>query len=333
MFKSRRRLVVVGAGLCLLAGAVHGQTKAAPPLVSIRPFHVGVCQLGKDHVLGLTHSATDRLPFVIYSFLVESTNRQRALIDLGPKTTDYCNRMFIRYGLFRDLGSNRPPAERFPDNMRQPYGNVFDQLRAQKIAPVDIGHIVFSHLHADHHGMDDAADGGGTESFTNAMMYVSAIGWDDNLRRRKDGHWNSYVDFAFADFLERASRAGRVRFADNATIFPGMRTLYLGGHSVCSQAVLLDTAAGLVIVASDDVYLYSLLEENVLPQIRTSPEKYRAALDRLVRLAMTERGIIIAMHDPVVWETYERAGKDWLTALKVVSDRAVHGYARRRGWE
>ncbi len=107
--------------------------------------------------------------------------------------------------------------------------------------------------------------------------------------------------------------------------------MYLGGHAPCSQAVLLDTTAGLVIVASDDVYLYSLLKEGILPQIRTSEEKYRAALDRLLRLAVRERAIVIAMHDPVVWETYQRAGKDWLRALKRVSDEAVQGYARRRG--
>ena len=333
MFNPTRTLVVLGAGVYLLAWAVHAQTKAVRPQVSIRPFHTGVCQLGKDHLLGPTHSANDRLPFVIYSFLVEGTNGQRALIDLGVKTVDYCNRMFVRYGLFRDLGPTHPPAERFPDRITQPHGNVFDQLRAQQIAPSEIGHLVFSHLHADHHGMHEATDGGAAESFPKAMLHVSATGWKDNLGKRKDGRWNSYVDFAFADFLERSSQAGRVRFEDSATIFPGMRTLYLGGHSMCSQAVLLDTAAGLVIVASDDVYLYSLLEENNLPEIRTAPEKYRAALDRLVRLAMTEHGTVIAMHDPLVWETYQRAGKDWLPALKLVSDRAVHGYARRRGWE
>jgi len=313
--------------LALMAQTLDGRAQ-----VTIRPIHTGVCQLGKDHLLGNAYSPNERLPFVIYSFLVEGARGEKALIDLGPKTLDYCNRMFQRYGLFRDLGPDLPDSRRFPDNIVQPHGNVFDQLRALSIAPADIDHIVFSHLHADHHGMDDARDGGAPESFRRAIFHVSAKGWADNLGKRKEGRWNSYVDYAFADFLERTSRDGRVRFEDDSTIFPGVRTLYLGGHSICSQAVLLDTAAGLVIVASDDVYLYALLEENTLPRIRTSETKYRAALDRLARLALDRNGIIIAMHDPQVWEAFQRAGKDWLQALKSVSDRAVHGYARRRGW-
>jgi glyoxylase-like metal-dependent hydrolase (beta-lactamase superfamily II) len=178
--------------------------------------------------------------------------------------------------------------------------------------------------------MDDAKNSGAAESFTNAMLHVSATGWRDNLARWKDGRWNSYVDYAFSDLLAQARQVGRVRLEDNATIFPGIRTLCLGGHSICSQAVLLDTAAGLVIIASDEVYLYRLLEEDILPQIRTSEEQYRAALDRLVRLALAERGIVIASHDPMVWETYQRAGSAWLQAIKPVSDRVVQSYAQRR---
>jgi hypothetical protein len=95
---------------------------------------------------------------------------------------------------------------------------------------------------------------------------------------------------------------------------------------------LVDTEDGLAIVASDEVYLYRLLEESITAQIRTSEGKYRLGLDRLARLALSEKGVIVAMHDPVVWETYRRAGRHWLRALKPISDRAVEGYIRARGW-
>lgn len=325
-----RQLVVAGFLAAVTSGAAPPSDEH--PVVTIRPFHTGVCQIGKDHVLGGVHSPNERLPFVIYSFLVEGARGEKALIDLGPKTLGYCNQMFLQHGFFRDLGPGRSQSERFPDHLVQPQGNVFGQLRAWKIAPAEISHIVFSHLHADHHGMDDASNGGAAEDFPRAILHVSANGWNDNLKRRKDGRWNSYVDFAFGDFLEQQHQAGRVRFEDNAAIFPGMRTLYLGGHSVCSQAVLLETAAGLVIVASDDVYLYALLEQNILPQIRTSEPQYRAALDRLARLALDRSAILIAMHDPLVWETWQLSRENWLQSLKPISDRAVRSYAQKRGW-
>ena len=102
--------------------------------------------------------------------------------------------------------------------------------------------------------------------------------------------------------------------------------MYLGGHSICSQAVLVSTADGLVILASDDVYLYRLLADNVLPRIHTSEPNYRAAIDRIVQLAVKEKAIIIPMHDPIVWETCKTAGTDWLRKLREISDGAVQKY-------
>jgi glyoxylase-like metal-dependent hydrolase (beta-lactamase superfamily II) len=162
------------------------------------------------------------------------------------------------------------------------------------------------------------------------FLHVSAVGWKDNLDKRKDGGWNSYVDYAFSDFLLRREKEGKVRFEDNAEILPGLRTMYLGGHSVCSQAVIVDTTDGPAILASDEVYLYELLEDDLLPQIRTSEAKYRSAVDRLVNLAVKEKGIIIPLHDPIVWETYKRAGTNWLKELKKVSDRAIEKYLKAR---
>jgi len=268
------------------------------------PLHTGVCQIGKDHVLGAGFKAGERMPFVIYAFLVEGPRGERALIDLGPKSLDYCNRMFRNHGFFRDLGPERSGPERYPDDIIQPHGNVFRQLKTLKVPPESIEHIVFIH--------------------------VSKTGWEDNLSRRKDGNWGSYVDFAFSDFLVNRQREGKVRFEDNAGIFPGLRTVYLGGHSVCSQGVVVETGAGTAIITSDELYLYQLLEENIMPQIRTSETRYRAAIGRLVALAGNGRGILVPSHDPRVWQAFEESGPDWLGRLKVYSDRALGGKLRHR---
>jgi glyoxylase-like metal-dependent hydrolase (beta-lactamase superfamily II) len=231
--------------------------------------------------------------------------------------------MFRRYGFFRDMGA---AEDRCPDDIVQPHGSVFAHLARLGIAPGEIDHIVFTHLHADHHGMDDATDGGAAEKFENATIHVSRTGWNDNLRKRVDGAWHSYVDFAFGDFLMRREKEGKVRFADDEEIFPGLRTIYLGGHSICSQGVVVDTPDGTAVIASDDVYLYRLLEKRILPAIRTSRENYWRAVDRLVETARKEDGVIIPVHDPLIWGAYEKAGTAWVQELRAISDRAVQGY-------
>ncbi|MBN1421411.1 MAG: MBL fold metallo-hydrolase, partial [Planctomycetes bacterium] len=159
----------------LLAGAI-----AAPASVwKLAPLETGLCFLGEDHVLGEGYSPEKRLPFAIYSFLAEGPNGDIVLIDLGPKTLDYANAMFRRYGLFREKDGERL----CPDDIVQKHGNVFAHLARRGIGVDRVKHIVFTHLHADHHGIDDAKDGGAAEDFPNAILHVSKKGWEENLRK------------------------------------------------------------------------------------------------------------------------------------------------------
>lgn len=297
----------------------------------LTPIHAGLCSLGADHVLGDAHTEDERIPFILLAFLVEGPGGEKALVDLGPMTLSYTNAMFRRYGFFRDLGEGVPESRRYPDDIVQPEGNIFRQLDALELSPDQVDHIVFTHLHADHHGMDDATDGGAGERLPNAILHASRIGWEANLARRVDGRWGSYVDFAFGDFLLRRETEGKVRFADDAEVFPGLRTLYLGGHAPCSQAVIVETSEGTAIITSDEVYRYDLLERAVLPRLHTTPARYREAIERLVTLAETTGGILIPVHEPAVWEAFSAHGEEWLSALRPLSDRAVQGYRRAGG--
>lgn len=300
-----------------------------PAVCRLTPLHVGRCRLGADHVFGGNRTAEERVDFAIYSFLVEGPGGERALVDLGPETLGYANEMFRRYGFFRDRGAGAAAAGRYPDDLTQPHGNVFGQLARLGVPRDAIGHIVLSHLHADHHGIDDATDGGACERFPEAVFHVSRRGWRQNLALRgEDGRWGSYVDHAFSDFLLRREREGRVRFEDDAEVFPGLRTLHLGGHSPCSQAAVVRTAAGTVVFASDDVYLYALLEEGIVPAIRVGEREWREAVGRILEIVEREDAILIPSHDPLVWEIWRRHGGRWLEELRAVTRRAVEGYRR-----
>lgn len=281
---------------------------------------VGLCHLGKDHVLGEEYDANDRIPFTMYSYLVQAPDGRRVLVDLGPKTLGYTNDMLARYGFFRTMEDGSRP-----DDTVQRHGNAPDWLERLGIRPEEITDVAFTHLHADHHGMDDARDGGMCEDFPNAVFHVSNAGWDFNVGRRVDGKWNSYIDWGFGDFLLRMETEGRAKFEDNAAIADGVRTIYAGGHSECSQGVRVETAAGPVVITSDDVYHYSLMEQGVMARLFTTPERLRNVTRMYAKMVLEQGAILLPSHDPTVSELYH-AGGDWLSEARKRSVAAAEGF-------
>ncbi len=292
-------------------------------LYSVTPIDVGRCWLGLDHVLGDDYSVDERIEFALLSFLIRGGGRN-VLVDLGPKTLPYANAMFQKYNFFRVM-----PDGSTPDDIVQKRGNVFDGLERTGLEPREVTDIIFTHLHADHHGIDDAADGGACEDFPNAVFHFSKAGWDYNVGRRKDGRWDSYLDQAFGDCMLRKMAEGKAVAHDNAEITPGLSTIYLGGHARCSQAVRIGTGDGVVIIGSDDFYRYDLLEKGIIARLFTTREKLIRADGMLADWAIGGAAIV-PVHDPVVLDLYETHGDAWIGPARELSRRAGEGF--RRVW-
>lgn len=291
----------------------------------VRPLQVGLCTLGERHLLGDAYSDDDRVDFALYSFLLRGPDGRCLLVDLGPKTLPFVNRMFRRYGFFRGGDSDTPG----PDDIVQREGNVFAHLQRLGIAPADIDAVIFTHLHADHHGMDTPDVVGAPGDLPRATFHVSATGWADNLARRRDDAWGGYVDFKFSDFIAECLAAGRAAAADNEEVAPGVRTVYLGGHSVCSQAVRVDTKAGPVVIASDEIYRYDLLATGVMARLFVTPERWRDAVGRLAAMATEEGAALVPVHDPAVDLLVREAGDGWVEAARKLSLCAARAYREK----
>jgi glyoxylase-like metal-dependent hydrolase (beta-lactamase superfamily II) len=104
--------------------------------------------------------------------------------------------------------------------------------------------------------------------------------------------------------------AGRVTLVngDAQEIFPGI-TCYIGGkHTFQSQYVGVNTKAGTVILASDNMYLYENLEKHVpIAQTLDAASNLRAQ-DRMKQLAASPR-LIVPGHDPTVFEKFPKVSE------------------------
>jgi glyoxylase-like metal-dependent hydrolase (beta-lactamase superfamily II) len=155
-----------------------------------------------------------------------------------------------------------------------------------------IDHVVVSHLHYDH--------AGNVLSYPNAAVHVAEaeVGfWT--------GHHLSHPQFSslveLADILNivRLNHAGRVRFAEhNANVLPGIRTYQAPGHTPGQLAVVVDTADGPYVVASDAVHYYDELRKlrpfSTFTAITTMLDSYH----RLISLVDGDLKRIIPGHDP-----------------------------------
>jgi glyoxylase-like metal-dependent hydrolase (beta-lactamase superfamily II) len=168
------------------------------------------------------------------------------------------------------------------------------------LKPEDITDVVITHMHWDH------ADG--LDLFPNARIwlqkdeygYYTGEAWQE-----KGNHGGIDPDDVLA--AVKLNLAGRVRLinGDAQEILPGI-TCYIGGkHTFQSQFVGVNTKAGTVILASDNMYLYENLEKHVpIAQTLDGASNLRAQ-DRMKQLAASPR-LIVPGHDPLVFERFPK---------------------------
>jgi glyoxylase-like metal-dependent hydrolase (beta-lactamase superfamily II) len=162
-------------------------------------------------------------------------------------------------------------------------------LRSADVAPCDVDYLVLTHLHTDHCL--------NTPLFTRARIVVSRRGWEAVAR---PAHPALFPKRVFAlDVLRhlREQAWDRVQLADDEErVLPGISVFYTGGHTPCSQAVRIETAAGAAIITGDVVSLYGHIEENIpVAYCHDLLECYKA-MDRIRR----EADIVLPTHDPAV---------------------------------
>jgi glyoxylase-like metal-dependent hydrolase (beta-lactamase superfamily II) len=200
-----------------------------------------------------------------------------------------------------DAGFYRPRFLRERSGVAD-YTRPDQALGRLRIRPVEVTDVVVTHMHWDH------ADG--VDLFPKAQVWIQKDEFNYYTREAKlpNGHdGNNELDEVSA--MVKLNTQGRVRLVDGDAreILPGV-TVYTGGrHTFASQYVGVNTKAGRVVIASDNLYLYENLDKHV-PIAQTFDAKSNlAAQDRMKRLATSPR-LIIPGHDPEVFVRFPKPG-------------------------
>jgi glyoxylase-like metal-dependent hydrolase (beta-lactamase superfamily II) len=157
--------------------------------------------------------------------------------------------------------------------------------------------VILTHIHWDH------ADG--FDLFPKAKIWIQK----DELEYYAGEAWNgkkrSAADPDDIVGLVKLNTEGRVSLVngDAQEIIPGI-TCYTGGkHTYQSQYVGVKTAAGTVVLASDNIYLYENIEKHKpIAQTLDAASNLRAQ-DRIKDMAASPK-LVIPGHDPAVMKNF-----------------------------
>ena len=162
----------------------------------------------------------------------------------------------------------------------------------------DISDVIISHIHWDH------ADG--FDLFPNARIWIQK----EELEYYAGEAWSGGKKRTAADpddivGLVKMNTEGRLTLVsgDAQQILPGI-TAYIGGkHTYQSQFIGVTTAAGTVVLASDNVYMYLNLEKHRPIAQSLDKESNLRAQDRMRSIA-SNVNLIIPGHDLAVMNRF-----------------------------
>jgi glyoxylase-like metal-dependent hydrolase (beta-lactamase superfamily II) len=161
------------------------------------------------------------------------------------------------------------------------------------LKPEDITDVIISHIHWDH------ADG--FDLFPNAKIWIQKEELEYYAGEAWQGHARTAADPDVLLSLVKWNTMGKVNLVngDAQEIFPGI-TAYIGGkHTWQSQYITVNTGAGTVVLASDNVYMYENLEKHVAIAATLDEASNLRTQDRMKKQASSER-LILPGHDPAI---------------------------------
>jgi glyoxylase-like metal-dependent hydrolase (beta-lactamase superfamily II) len=264
--------------LALTAAAVSLGAKPNEPAPSYEVYAIRYASI-PFKVAGLIAGAdtSRRLDIAMTIWLMKGPDGRIVLLDAGFKRQDLIDR-------WKPADYVTPAA-------------ALERFGVRREAVTD---IIVSHVHWDH--LD------GADLFPNARIWIQKEEYEHHIDSTGKRLANA-IDTADATMLHNMKLAGRVNLVDGDAreIIPGI-TVYIGGkHTFQSQYAGVNTTAGIVVLASDNMYLYENLEKHVPISQTLDAASNLAAQERMTRIAASPR-LIVPGHDPAVFVRFPLPG-------------------------
>jgi glyoxylase-like metal-dependent hydrolase (beta-lactamase superfamily II) len=168
------------------------------------------------------------------------------------------------------------------------------------VNPQDAPTVVVTHAHYDHIGNLDHFDRSPI-----VIAQAELDFWTGPYSRHTLFHHS--VEDAELDVLTKAVADGRVEaFGNSITVAPGIEVLRVGGHTPGQSVVVVQTAAGPVLLASDAVHYYEECDRNMpFMSVADLPAMY-AGFDQ-VREMVAEGRVehVVSGHDPYTFQRFQ----------------------------
>jgi glyoxylase-like metal-dependent hydrolase (beta-lactamase superfamily II) len=185
-----------------------------------------------------------------------------------------------------DLGYHEAAGERRGRTLVWHPADLLDKIQ---VDPKTVQHAIATHMHWDHIG--------GYALFPNARLYLQ----ERELQfwtSAKLPEWQSSLEEEELLAVVRLHFRGRLSLCNGSQeIVPGITVHHVGGHTMGSQIVQVETARGAAVVASDAAKLYRNFMENI-PQPRSHSVSEQISGYKLIKDLASTEDLIIPGHDP-----------------------------------
>ena len=193
---------------------------------------------------------------------------------------------------------------------RTPLVDIDEGLAAVDLSVADIDRVVLTHFHYDHIG--------NLSRFDSARLVAQEAEvhfWQSPVARRRS--FAEVAEPAELLIIDEALSDGRLSLVnDRAEIAPGVQTELVGGHTPGQQLVIVETAGGPLVLASDALHCYEEIElDRPFHHFCDLAGTYRA-FDRIRELE-ANGARIVAGHDPLVASRFSGEGPGAPVAIRL----------------
>jgi len=171
-----------------------------------------------------------------------------------------------------------------------------------------VSHVILSHFHYDHTGDLDPFTSARIVAQENEMRFwTGRHAWRPQFRRLVESH--------DIERIIRLNLDGRVDLVDGVReIVPGVTVHRVGGHTPGTQIVTVETALGVVVLASDSSHLQAHVRTGLAANLLTDLTEMYDAFDTINSLASSP-DLVIPGHDPEVLRRFKAVpGLDGIAA-------------------